>query len=37
MAKVIFYNGTADCTLAVPNSKGGTTYTVFDSVSDVVN
>lgn len=37
MAKVIFYNDITDCTLAVPNSKGGTTYTVFERVSDMVN
>lgn len=37
MAKVIFYNDSTDCTLAVPNSKGGTTYTVFERVSDMVN
>ena len=37
MAKVIFYNDSADCTLAVPNSKGGTTYTVFECVSECVN
>ena len=37
MAKVIFYNDSADCTLAVPNSKGGTTYTLFDNVSECVN
>lgn len=37
MAKVIFYNDSADCTLAVPNNKGGVTYTIFDSVSECVN
>ena len=37
MANVIFYNDSADCTLAVKNSKGGTTYTVFERVSDMVN
>lgn len=37
MAKVIFYNDSTDLTLAVPNSKGGTTYTVFERVSDMVN
>ncbi len=37
MAKVIFYNDSTDCTLTVPNSKGGTTYTVFERVSDMVN
>ena len=37
MAKSIFYNGCADCVLAVPNSKGGTTYRIFDSVSEMVN
>ena len=36
-AKAIFYNNSTDCTLAVPNSKGGTTYTIFDSVSECVN
>ena len=37
MAKAIFYNNSTDCTLAVPNSKGGTTYHLFESVSEVVN
>ncbi len=36
-AKVHFYNNSTDCTLAVPNSKGGTTYHLFESVSEVVN
>ena len=35
MAKAIFYNNSTDCTLAVPNSKGGTT--LFESVSEMVN
>lgn len=37
MAKVIFYNDSTDCTLAVPNSKGGMTYTIFERVSECVN
>lgn len=37
MTKVIFYNDSADCALAVPNGKGGTTYTLFDSVSECVS
>ncbi len=37
MAKVIFSNSSTDCTLAVPNSKGGMTYTVFERVSECVN
>ncbi|MBO4382204.1 MAG: hypothetical protein IKV77_05195 [Alistipes sp.] len=37
MAKAIFYNHSTDCTLAVTNSKGGTTYQVFESVSELVN
>ena len=37
MAKAIFYNNSTDCTLAVPNSKGGTTYHIFESVSEMVN
>lgn len=37
MAKVIFYNNTTDCVLAVENAKGGMTYTLFDKVSDMVN
>ena len=37
MAKAIFYNNSTDCTLAVPNSKGGTTYHLFERVSDMVN
>ena len=37
MAKAIFYNNSTDCTLAVPNSKGGTTHHLFDSVSEMVN
>lgn len=37
MAKAIFYNNSTDCTLAVPNSKGGTTYHLFESVSKMVN
>lgn len=36
-AKAIFYNDSTDCILAVPNSKGGTTYTVFKHESDMVN
>ena len=36
-AKAIFYNNSTDCTLAVPNSKGGTTHHLFDSVSEMVN
>lgn len=36
-AKAIFNNNSTDCTLAVPNSKGVTTYTVFERVSDMVN
>ena len=37
MAKAIFYNNSTDCTLAVPNSKGGTTHYLFESVSEMVN
>ena len=37
MAQAIFYNNSTDCTLAVPNSKGGTTYHLFEKVSDMVN
>ena len=37
MAKAIFYKNSTDCTLAVPNSKGGTTHHLFESVSDMVN
>ena len=37
MAKAIFYNNSTDCTLAVPNSKGGTTHHLFESVSEMVN
>lgn len=37
MAKAIFYNNSTYCTLAVPNSKGGTTYHPFEKVSDMVN
>ena len=37
MAKAIFYNNSTDCTLAVPNSKGGTTHHIFESVSEMVN
>ena len=37
MAKAIFYNNSTDCTLAVPNSKGGTNYYLFESVSEMVN
>ena len=37
MAKAIFYTDSTDCTLAVPNAQGGTTYTLFDSVSQLVN
>lgn len=36
-AKAIFYNNSTDCTLAVPNAKGGTTYHIFYSVSQMVN
>lgn len=37
MAKAIFYTDSTDCTLAAPNAQGGTTYTLFDSVSQLVN
>lgn len=37
MAKAIFYNNSTVCTLAVPNNKGGITYTLFEHVSDMVN
>ena len=37
MAKAIFYNNSTDCTLAVPNSKGGTTFHLFERVSEMVN
>ena len=37
MAKAIFYNNSTDCTLAVTNSKGGTTHHLFESVSEMVN
>lgn len=37
MAKAIFYNNSKDCTLAVPNSKGGTTHHLFESVSEMVD
>ena len=37
MAKAIFYNHSTDCTLAVQNSKGGTTFYPFECVSDMVN
>lgn len=37
MAKAIFYTDSTDCTLAVPNAQGGTTYILFDSVSSLVN
>lgn len=36
-AKVIFYNSSTDCTLAVPNEKGGMTYRIFERVSEMVN
>jgi hypothetical protein len=36
-AKAIFYNNDTDCTLAVPNSKGGTTFHPFEKVSTMVN
>jgi hypothetical protein len=36
-ATVHFYNNSTDCTLAVPNSNGGTTYHLFESVSEAVN
>lgn len=36
-ARAIFYDNSADCTLAMPNDKGGTTYTVFETVSAMVN
>ncbi len=36
-AKMIFYNNSTDCTLAVPNAQGGTTYHLFERVSDMVN
>ena len=35
MAKVIFYNDSADCTLAVPNRMGGMTYVVFERVTEM--
>ena len=37
MAKAIFYKNSTDCILAVPNSKGGTTHHLFESVSEMVN
>ncbi len=36
-AKAIFYNHDTDCTLAVPNAKGGTTYTLYEKVSTMLN
>lgn len=36
-AKAIFYNNDTDCTLAVPNEKGGTTFHLFEKVSAMVN
>lgn len=36
-AKAIFYKDSTDCTLAVPNSKGGTTFHPFEHVSEMVN
>lgn len=36
-ATAIFYNDSTDCVLAAPNAKGGTTYTIFDSVSTMLN
>ena len=36
-AKAIFYNDSTDCILTAPNGKGGTTYTIFSRVSDMVN
>lgn len=36
-AKAIFYNDSTDCILAVRNSRGGLTYTLFERVSDMVN
>lgn len=37
MAKAIFYKNNTDCTLAVPNDKGGTTFLLFDTTSQLVN
>ena len=37
MAKAIFYNDSADCTLEMPNNLGGKTYTLFYNVSEMVN
>jgi len=34
-ATAIFYNNSADCTLAVPNGIGGMTYVVFERVTEM--
>ena len=34
-ATAIFYNNSADCTLAVPNGMGGMTYVVFERVTEM--
>lgn len=37
MAKAIFYNNSTDCCLETPNALGGKTWTLFNSVSEMVN
>ena len=37
MAKAIFYNNSTDCCLEIPNALGGKTWTLFNSVSEMVN
>lgn len=34
-ATAIFYNNSADCTLAVPKGMGGMTYVVFERVTEM--
>lgn len=36
-AKVIFYKDDANVTLVERNAKGGSTYTLFETVSELVN
>lgn len=36
-ATAIFHNDSTGCELSTPNTLGGTTYTLFDSVSTMLN
>lgn len=36
-ATAIFYNDSTVCVLAAPNAKGGTTYSLFEAVSAMLN